>query len=298
MKEKTIGVLMGGMSSEREISIASGKAVARGLRKNGWKVVEIDVGPDLPGQLLSNGIGIGWIALHGRFGEDGCVQGLLEVMRIPYTGSGVQACAISMDKIATKRALAGQGVRLPADTVLRRGEAAGEVTLPVVVKDPSGGSSIGVWICRTEGELKNALGQCESEEILLEEYVEGEEITVAVLDGEALPVVAIRPKGDFFNLEAKYTKGETDYFVPAPISDEIALDAQLQAVESYRNLKMGGIARADFIVPKDGKPRFLEINACPGMTETSLSPMAANAVGITFEDLVERILMTAKYSPV
>lgn len=293
MKEKRIGVLLGGMSAERDISIKSGKAVAKVLRERGWNVVELDVDKNLPQHLLANQIDIAWIALHGKFGEDGCVQGLLEIMQIPYSGSNVQACAISMDKITTKKHLQDTAVNLIHDEIVSAGKLPTKISVPCVVKDPIGGSSIGVWICHTKDQLQEALQSCAAETILLEEYISGEEITVAVLDGEPLPVVSIEPKTDFFDLDAKYTKGLTAYTVPAPIPEEVAIDAQNQAVCAYKKLAMKGIARADFIVPKDGKPRFLEINASPGMTETSLSPMAANAAGISFPELVERVLLSA-----
>ena len=293
MRDKKIGVLLGGMSTEREISIKSGKAVAKVLRERGWNAVEIDVDKNLPATLLEKGIDVAWIALHGKFGEDGCVQGLLEIMHIPYSGSSVQACAISMDKITTKKHLQGSIVHLIQDEIVTRGNSPTRISLPCVVKDPIGGSSIGVWICQTEKQVKEALLSCTAQNILIEEYISGHEITVAVLDGEALPVVSIEPKTDFFDLDAKYTKGLTAYTVPAPIPEEVAINAQNQAICAYKMLGMKGIARADFIVPKDGKPRFLEINASPGMTETSLSPMAANAAGIPFSELVERILLSA-----
>ena len=293
MKNQKIGVLYGGMSTERSISLKSGKAVYQALLSRGWNAVLIDVDSQLPQKLIEQKIDIAWIALHGIFGEDGCVQGLLEVMNIPYTGSGVQACAVSMDKIASKKMLKDSAVQLIADQVLTQGQSEIQLPLPVVVKDPLGGSSIGVWICHTQEQLDEALQACTSSNVLIEEYIAGEEITVAVLNGVALPVVAIRPKTAFFDLEAKYTEGKTDYLVPAPIPEAIAKQAQDQALVAYNLLQMQGIARADFIIAKDGTIRFLEINACPGMTATSLSPMAAQAVGISFPELVEKLLLHA-----
>lgn len=292
-----VAVLLGGMSTERPISLKSGHAVADALRSRGHDVVEIDVGPDLPFRLREERVSVAWIALHGAFGEDGCVQGLLEVMRIPYTGSGVRGSAVAMDKITTKRLLRGLGVNLPDDRVWRPGQPLPEdLRFPLMVKSPGGGSTIGVWRCETPGEAEDAMMAAAKmgDEVLIEQFVAGEEITVAVLDGRALPVVAIRPEDGFFDFEAKYTKGRTRYLVPAPIPDAVAQSAQRQAEVAYATLALSGVARADFIVDERGAPWFLEINTIPGMTATSLSPMAAGAVGMSFEDLVEALLRGAR----
>ena len=318
MKNKIIGVLMGGLSSERDISIASGNAVSNALRSKGYNVVDIDVNRDIINTLKQNRIDVAWLALHGEFGEDGCIQGLLECLGIPYTGSGVAACAISMDKRLTKRALQHSSVCLPKDCEWDS-QTAFPWPAPAVIKDPLGGSSIGVWVCKTEQELKSAIAECSKlgGRYLVEEFISGIEITVAVLEGTALPVVTIIPKGEFFDLKSKYTKGQTEYLIPSegeiisPKSElpiECAQEAQRQALEAYQELDMQGIARADFIIPctgihpnitlpPDSTPRFLEINAIPGMTITSLSPMAASAVGIDYPTLVESILLSAHAKP-
>lgn len=294
-KKARVGVLMGGMSTEREVSLKSGSYVARALRERGYDVVDIDVGPDLPFKLREERVEVAWIALHGAFGEDGCVQGLLEIMRIPYTGSSVRGSAVAMDKISTKRMLRGTGVPMPEDRVWRRGEPMPELPLPVMAKTPGGGSTIGVFRCETAGELEDALQRCAEmgDEVLVEQFVAGDEITVAVLEGRALPVVAIIPESGFFDFEAKYTKGRTRYVVPAPIPEAVASSAQRSAEIAFRALGLCGVARADFIVDAQGTPWFLEINTIPGMTATSLSPMAAGAVGLSFEDLVETLLGSA-----
>jgi len=300
-KNLTVGVLMGGMSSERPISIKSGKAVAGALRSRGYNVVEIDVGPNTPTDLVEHGVDVAWLALHGSFGEDGCIQGLLEIMRIPYTGSGVRASAMAMDKIATKRVLRGTEVKLLRDWVWRTGEALpSDLVYPIVTKTPNGGSTIGIHICKDEAELRSALEDCEQFEdaVLLEQFVAGTEITVALLDGSALPVVEIRPVSGHFDFDAKYTKGQTEYLVPAPISPVIAATAQAHAEISYRTLGVSGIARADFIIDEGGVPWFLEINTIPGMTATSLTPMSAGSAGISFEDLVEMGLKAAQLNTV
>lgn len=318
MKNQTIGVLMGGLSPEREISIQSGKSVAKALRAKGYQVKEILVDRKVMSTLNQNPIDVAWIALHGEFGEDGCIQGLLEILGIPYTGSGVAACAISMDKRSTKRALQHSSVCLPKDLEWDT-EDEFPWAAPVVIKDPMGGSSIGVWVCKTAEDLKSAVTECSNlgGRYLVEEFISGVEITVAVLEGQALPVVTIIPKGEFFDLKSKYTKGETEYLVPeqgelisprANIPIALAKEAQRQALEAYQELGMQGIARADFIIPctgvhpnlsfsPDAKPHFLEINAIPGMTATSLSPMAASAIGIDYPSLVERILFSAHNKP-
>jgi D-alanine-D-alanine ligase len=288
---------MGGISPERPISLKSGAAVSRALRARGWNVVDIDVGRDLPAQLVAHGVTHAWLALHGLLGEDGCVQGLLEVMRIPYTGSNVRGSAVAMDKIATKRALSLTGIPMAADRVWRRGDAFPEgLRFPVMAKTPEGGSTLGIKKCVDAGELEAALLYCLdfADEVLIEEFVAGYEITVAVLEGRPLPVVKIVPEEGFFDFEAKYKKGKTTYLFPAPIPDEVAAAAQRSARLAYDGLGLAGVARADFIVDDAGVPWFLEINTLPGMTETSLSPMAASAVGMSFEDLVERLLVLAR----
>lgn len=295
---KRVAVLLGGMSTERKVSLKSGKAVAEALRSRGYDVVEIDVGPDAPERLRAERVDVAWIALHGAFGEDGCVQGLLEVMRIPYTGSGVRGSAVAMDKIATKRLLRGSGVPMAADAVWRADEPLpeepfpGQPRLPMVVKTPQGGSTIGTFVCRDDAQLEAALVAAAEmgDDVLLEQFIAGEEITVAVLEGVALPVVAIRPVDGFFDYDAKYTVGRTEYLVPAPIDPAVAKAAQGHAVVAYQSLGLSGVARADFIVDANGVAWFLEINTLPGMTATSLSPMAAGAVGMSFPDLVERLL--------
>ncbi len=293
-----IAVLMGGMSAERAVSLKSGKAVATALRSRGWEVIEVDVQPDLPIRLARERPDLAWLALHGLFGEDGCVQGLLEIMRIPYTGSHVRASSVAIDKIATKRMLRNTGVRLPADSVYRAGESIPDgLTFPLIAKTPKGGSTIGIQRVADADALPAALAELTRFEdtVLLEQLIVGEEITVAVLDGTAFPVVAIRPKDreGFFDFEAKYTEGCTEYIVPAPISESAARDASEQAVIAYERLGCAGIARADFIIDADDRCWFLEVNTIPGMTATSLSPMAAGARGIDFAQLVEHIAMKA-----
>lgn len=296
-KNARVAVLLGGMSSERVISLKSGKAVLEALKSRGWDAHAVDVGPDLPEKLRAMQADVAWVALHGQFGEDGCVQGLLEIMRIPYTGSAVRGSAIAMDKVSTKRVLRGSGIPMAKDHVWRPGTPVPhDLGWPVVAKFPEGGSTIGVNICRDQAALDAALTELGGmgDEVLLEQFVTGAEITVAVLDGEPLPVVGIEPESGFFDYEAKYTKGMTRYVAPARIDEAVARTAQAHAARAYRELGLAGVARADFIVDAQGTPWFLEINTIPGMTATSLSPMAAAVIGVSFEELVERILLSAK----
>lgn len=315
--EHRVGVLMGGLSPERTISMQSGKAVAESLRSRGYNVVEIVVNRDIASVLAEANIDVAWLALHGTYGEDGCIQGLLEIMQIPYTSSGVQACAVSMHKTSTKRLLQNTNVQLCKDAVWCADQPfPADWQAPVVIKDPLGGSSIGVWVCYTDSDLETAIRECQQigGEFLIEEYVSGVEITVGLLDGASLPVITIIPHNEYFDLEAKYTKGQTTYLAPqtpeevialeSMVPKELALSAQKQAREAYTVLGMRGVCRADFIVPCTGKhpnvtiesdaiPVFLEMNAIPGMTGTSLTPMAARVVGLSFEDLTERVLQAA-----
>jgi len=288
---------MGGMSSERDVSLKTGKAVCRALASRGYDVRAIDVNEQLPARLREEAVDVAWLALHGRFGEDGCVQGLLEVMGIPYTGSGVLASAVAMDKIRTKLVLAEHSeIVMAKDWVLAPGDPVPAVQdFPVIVKPSVGGSTIGMARCVDQAGLTRAVADAlaHDDEVLIERCIEGDEITVAILDGEALPVVRIVAAGGFFDFDAKYDNEETVYQVPAPIPDRVAVAAQRAAVRAYEVLGCVGLARADFMVDGEGTPHFLEINTLPGMTETSLSPMAAKASGISFEELAERILKSA-----
>lgn len=299
-KGQRVGVLMGGMSSERAVSLKSGKAVLGALKDRGWDAVGIDVGPDLAARLTEEKVKVAWLALHGRYGEDGCVQGMLEVMQIPYTGSGVLASSVAMDKAATKRMLRGvDGLVMARDALVGAGAPLPELTLPIILKPVRGGSTIGVTKVYEAGEWDAALASttAEGSEILVEELIVGDEITVAVVDGRALPVVRILPDSGFFDFEAKYTEGRTVYEAPARVAPSVFTAAQLAAEAAYRTLGCRGLARSDFMIREDGTPIFLEINTIPGMTATSLSPMAASCVGEDFPSLVERILLSATLDP-
>jgi len=295
LRQRRIGVLMGGLSAEREVSLRTGNAVLAALTAEGFDVVAIDAGPDLPGKLRELDIELAFVALHGRFGEDGTVQGLLEIMEIPYTGSGVLASSLAMDKVMTKQLLLQNGIPTPGFVALRKGEnlemcARSWERFPAVVKPAREGSTIGVSIVRDCTQLIAGL-QCAlqyDELVLVEDYVEGAELTVAVLNGEALPVIQIVPQSGFYDFQSKYTVGQTEYLLPAPIDAELYLRVQQAAQAACQTLGCRGAARVDFMVR--GSDYFtLEVNTIPGMTETSLLPKSAAAAGIGFTELVLKI---------
>jgi len=293
---KKIGVLMGGLSSEREISIKTGTLIALSLKKRGYNVVTIDVGRNLPLQLLEKDIEVAFIALHGRYGEDGCVQGLLEIMGIPYTGSGVAASAISMDKVLSKKIFNYHRIPTPPGRIYRTGEdLPRDISYPVVVKPAREGSTIGVSIVEKEEDLPMALTRASEydDTILLEEYIEGMEITAGILADRPLPLVEISPVGGFYNYEAKTTKGLSEYIVPARLSSQLEERIKDIALKAHKAIGCHYVSRVDFRVDRDNNPYVLEVNTIPGMTETSLLPRAAKEAGIGYDDLVESILNSA-----
>ncbi len=299
LKDKRIGVLMGGWSREREISLRSGRAVANALRGLGYEVIEIDVGRNLAQNLVAEKIETAFVVLHGRYGEDGTVQGLLEVMGIPYTGSGLAGSAVGIDKEMTKRLVAQAGVRTPDWKTYRQEDLASlkepPLPLPVIVKPNREGSTIGISIVRETKEFKSAVEQAlgHDETVLVEQYVAGTEVTVGILSGKALPVLEVVPKSGFYDYTSKYTKGMTTYIVPARIPDPVARRLSETSEMIFSLMRLSDFARMDFMVAADQNEFFLEVNTIPGMTETSLIPKAAAAVGISFETLCETILKGA-----
>lgn len=290
-----VAVLMGGLSEEREISLKTGRAVLDALRSRGYDAVEVDAGRDLPARLAEGGFDAAFIALHGRYGEDGCVQGLLEVMGMPYTGSGVRASAIAMDKAMAKRVMVQNGIPTPAFEVLRPGQAPHALSVPVAVKPSGQGSAIGVSMVRTPGRLGAALAEAGGHggEVLVEELIEGRELTVAILDNVVYPVVEIRPREGFYDYEAKYTKGKTDFLVPAPLDAPTAEKVMDTARAAYDALGCSGAARVDLMLSAEGSPWVLEVNTIPGLTGLSLFPRAAEAAGVSYPELVEKMLAGA-----
>ena len=300
-KRKKIGVMMGGLSREREISLKTGKAILRALTEKGYNASPVDVGPDIAETLIKEKIEIAFIALHGRFGEDGTVQGMLELMRIPYTGSGVLASALALHKIMAKKFFLCENIPTPTYEVFLREEIEKNppqntsLPLPLVVKPAREGSTIGVSIVREENELFPALKEAGKydDEILVEEFMQGREITVGILEDIPLPIIEIVPKSGFYDYHSKYTKGETEYIIPARIPREKYLYAQDISLKAFQVLDCAGCARVDLMTDEDGNPFVIDVNTMPGMTETSLLPKAASYAGIPFEELVERILLGA-----
>lgn len=311
-RQARIGVLLGGTSPERDISLRTGKAVLAALAGKGYDVEAVDVGQDLPARLVENRIEVAFVALHGKLGEDGSVQGLLEVMRIPYTHSGVLASSVAMDKIASKRMYEHAGLPTPAWTTffapelpLTAVDLPASVPPPFVVKPATTGSTIGISVVRSadRAEYAAALNQAARYDraILVEQFVGGMEITVSVLggasgDARALPVIEIVPPEGFFDFDAKYqyTKGRTQYVCPARLAPDVAAEVSRLSVAAHEVLGCEGVTRSDLIVDRLGKAWLLETNTVPGMTETSLVPKAAKQAGIEFPELVETILDSAR----
>jgi len=299
-KNAVVGVLMGGRSAEREVSLRTGAAILAALRRLGHRAIGIDAGPDLPLQLARKKVDVAFIALHGRGGEDGTVQGLLECLGIPYTGSGVLASALAMDKKQSKWGFHAHKLSTPDFEVLTSG-ARGAWPLarlepPVGVKPVCEGSSVGVSVVRTRGAMARALKlACRYDsEALVETYVAGRDLTVGVLGDQALAVVEMRPRGGFYGYGSKYTDGQTEYLVPAPLTARQTARTQELALAAHGALGCRGASRVDFRLDERGRPQLIEVNTIPGMTATSLLPKSAAAAGIGFDELVARILAAAR----
>ncbi len=310
-KQDVVAVVLGGPSSEAEISRVTGGAIAAALREKGYNAKEVELVPDRLLQTLhAMQAKVVFNAVHGRYGEDGRLQSMLEAAGIPYTGCGVLASAVSMDKSATKRYLQSAGISTPRCLILNRREAQ-ELSalkahileafgLPVVIKAATQGSSIGVTIPKEAEEIEPALKDAfaYSENVLVEQCIQGKELTVALMEenGEPkpLPVIWIAPHNGAYDFHSKYTKGATDYHCPAPLDEAVTKHVQELAVATYKVLGLSGVARVDVMLDEREQGYVLEANTVPGMTATSLVPKAAAAVGISFPDLCERILLTAK----
>jgi D-alanine-D-alanine ligase len=293
LKHKKVGVLMGGMSSEREISLKSGNAVLASLRRSGYQAVGIDADRELVERLKRERIEVAFVALHGRWGEDGTVQGLLEMMGIPYTGSGVLGSGLAMDKCLGKLVLLTLNVPTPAYRILSAPDGA-VLPLPFVVKPAREGSTVGISIVRSESEIDPAIKTAlrYDRKVLIEAFIRGREITVGVVNGTALPIVEVRPKSGFYDYTAKYTKGLTEYIVPAELSRTVAEKATDEALTVWQHFDLSGCARIDMIIEGE-TPLVIDINTSPGMTETSLVPKAWEQLGKSFDELVETILSGA-----
>jgi D-alanine-D-alanine ligase len=291
-----VGVLMGGNSAEREVSLTSGNAVLQALLEGGVDAVGIDTLGAWRDEMDHRNVDTAFIALHGRGGEDGTIQGALELMGIPYTGPGVLASALAMDKIMTKRVLMSNGIPTPRFRELGPGnyDADLDMDLPVVVKPNREGSTIGISIVKEKDMLPGAVGLAASHDpnVLVEAFVEGDDLTVGVLNGQPMAVVQIVTKTGFYDYEAKYVTGAEEYRVPAHISSEATRSVQEAALASAKALRCCGAVRVDFR-GSDDRFEVIEVNTVPGMTPNSLLPKSAAGVGIGFVQLVLQMLESA-----
>ena len=302
----TVAVLKGGRSLERQVSLRSGARVEDALERLGHEVVGIDVGGDLVARLREAGPDVAFVALHGRDGEDGTVQELLEVLGIPYTASGVSACMRTADKVATKHLLQDAGLPTPdffsftetAFKGLGAADALGAIeerlAFPIVVKPADQGSALGIRFAATAADVPAAIVAAfsYSSRVLLERHVHGRELAISVLGDDALPVVeAVPNEEDFYDFSARYTIGRTRFECPAELGDELTARAQALALDAFRLLGCRGFARVDLMLEEaTGELFVLEVNAIPGLTETSLLPQAAEAAGISFDQFVATTL--------
>ncbi len=299
---KHVGVLMGGWGEEREVSMKTGEAIASALVARGHQVTRLFAGKGLDTTLRQSGVEVAFLALHGRMGEDGRVQGLLEVMGIPYTGSGVLASALAMNKAVAKKLFRQHNLATPTGYLVPSAQV-GEVPrlhadlgFPCVVKPSSGGSSVGVSVVHTREQLEPAIARaCQyGGEALVERFVKGRELTVAILDGQVLGTCEVSHDGSVFDTSTKYS-GAASYHLPPRLPQTRVQNLETMALTAARSLGCRGAVRVDFISSDTGNEVVLEVNTLPGMTKQSLFPRIANAAGLPFEDLVERILATATF---
>ena len=294
-----VAVLLGGWSAEREISLRSGAAVLKALRNRGVDAHAVDPKDGFQDTLLNGGFDRAWIALHGRGGEDGTVQGALEYLQIPYTGSGVLGSAIGMDKIRTKQAFVSAGLKTPAYAVLQSGDSTADaverVALPMAVKPAHEGSSIGMTRVDKVADLAAAIERARQYDrtVLLESWIEGPEFTASVLGDTVLPLIRIETGRTFYDYDAKYVSGNTTYHCPSGLDAARETEFSAAVLAAFNAVGARGWGRVDFMLGADGEPLFLEINTLPGMTETSLVPRAAAQVGCDFDELTWRILETS-----
>ncbi len=298
-----IAVLCGGFSNEREVSLRSGKNVYEALKRLGYINAElIDINENTIKTIANKGFKAAYNALHGKYGEDGCIQGMLELLGIEYTGCGVYSSAICMNKEYTKTVLRKFGLPLIKSVFVKKGEdvkaAVKGLTYPLMLKPVSEGSSIGMYKVNKEDELEelyNKSLECK-QDILIEEYVQGVSATVGVLDNNektfATEILELRPKKEWYDYEAKYTKGMTEFILPAALSENMTKVVKEMAVKAHKACNCSGVSRVDFLI-SDGIPYILEINTSPGMTDTSDLPAQAAVMGITYDDLVLMILNNA-----
>jgi D-alanine-D-alanine ligase len=301
VKTKRVGILAGGISAEREVSLRTGDAIHDALAARGYQVTKIDVDRDLDLRLRQTPIDVAFLALHGTYGEDGCVQGLLELRGIPYTGSSVMASAVAMDKLKSKELFRLYNLPTPPYYALRAeqlgqlDELHGSFGFPVFVKPRSQGSSVGAGKATDPGELR---ARCEEAlrhdtHALIERFVAGREMTVAVLDGRALGAIEIVPRGGFYDYQSKYTAGQSEYIYPARLSPTRYKNVLTLAEKATQALEVSGAVRVDFLITEGENEYVLEVNTLPGMTATSLLPKIAKENGYDFGALCEAILARA-----
>ena len=285
-----IAVLMGGISSEKEVSLRTGAAITAALQRKGYDAFSLVLDKDNFVTALTNTeFDLAYVALHGEFGEDGRVQAFLDILGKKYTGSGYVESGISMNKTLTKKILDSYGVLSP-----KTYEKVEDIEkYPIVIKPTTEGSSVGLYICQNEAEARNAVEALEGKEILIEDFIKGEELTVGVLNGEALGVLRIKPISGVYDYESKYTKGMTEYEFPAQISEASYDEAMKISAKVHKELNLKGATRSDFIL-RGEELFFLEVNTSPGMTETSLLPKIATLKNIDFDTLVEKIVCSVE----
>ena len=307
IKKKQIAVLMGGCSGERDVSLRSGQRVFASLRRQEFNVVSMDLEDDLIPRLKKEKVDLVYIMLHGRFGEDGVVQGMLELAGISYTGSKVLASALAMNKLASKRVFVARGIPTPkylevdaSEDVKKEAEKIKQTfSLPLMLKPTSEGSSLGVIKIKSWDGFDKILREsvAEYKDVFVEEFIEGQEITVGLVgkykDLQALPILELVPKNEFYDYEAKYTEGLTEFILPARLDEVTTKKAQNIALAAHRALGCYGVSRVDMMVDKNGVPYVNEVNTIPGMTERSDLPAAAAQLGLSFDQLVIKILESA-----
>ncbi len=298
---------MGGRSGEREVSLKSGKRVLDSLKSQGFKVISLDADDKLIENLKKNKIDIAYIMLHGKFGEDGTVQGLLEHLRIPYTGSKILASALAMNKVASKRIFQAMGIPTPQYLSIDGNRSITDqcekirriFPFPLVVKPTSEGSSLGVSIVKEDEDLEKVVSETveKFKDVFIEEYIKGKEVTVGILgrgeDLAALPVLELKPKAEFYDYKAKYSKGGTEFILPARLPKNLYKHTQEVALRAHRSVGCYGVSRVDIIVSGNHTPYVHEVNTIPGMTDASDLPAEAQCAGISFDELVVKILESA-----
>jgi len=298
---KKIGVLMGGLSAERDVSIRSGLAIYQALQELGYNCSVIDVGKDIVNVLKKEKVRFAFLALHGGMGENGAIQGLLEVLGIPYTGSGILASAIAMDKEVSKKLFQYHGLPVAEFVIIHKNNKNQIIQdsigfpLPWVVKPATEGSSIGVNIVKNTDALQPALNKAfsYSDRIVVERFIDGKEVHIGILGRKVLGGVEVRPSLEFYNYEAKYTSGLTEYILPPEIEESVYEKAKEVALSAHIAIGCSGATRVDLRIDGEGTPYVLEVNTLPGMTTTSLLPKIAGSAGMSFNDLIEEMMRLA-----